>query len=363
MMFARLKEPARRRARRARGVFRQDLHDVAHLRRVLERERARSDRTGDPFSFLIFTPRGKEFELATWRRLAKILKRRLRLTDDAGWLDGERIGVVLPHTPASGAWKLADDVCLEFPPRTPPPLCEVYTYPTDWVDDERNDETGDDTRRRDDAARQVDSLGVFFERPMPAWKRWLDVVGSGVGLIALAPLFLLVAIAIKIGSPGPVLFRQDRSGLGGRRFKMYKFRSMVAGAERRQSELRALNEQDGPAFKLTADPRVTRLGRFLRATSIDELPQLWNVLLGEMSLVGPRPLPCAESDACESWQQRRMDVTPGLTCIWQVRGRSRVSFAEWVRMDLEYARSVSPATDIKILFQTVPAVLLRKGAK
>jgi len=361
MMFARLKGPARRRVRLTRKVPRPNLYDVAHLRRVLERERARSDRTGDVFSLLILTPRGKEFERATWRRLARILKRRLRLTDDAGWLDGRRIGAVLAHTSAAGAWKLAEDIGKEFTSRTPPPLCKVYTYPNEWSgDDETNDET---PRRIDDDGRQVHSLEAFFVQPMPAWKRWLDVVGAAWGLVLLAPLFLLVAIAIKLSSPGPVFFRQDRSGLGGRRFKMYKFRSMVAGAERRQGELRALNEQDGPAFKLSSDPRVTRLGKLLRATSIDELPQLWNVLFGEMSLVGPRPLPCAESEACESWQHRRLDVTPGLTCIWQVRGRSRVSFAEWVRMDLQYVRSVSPATDLKILFQTVPAVLLRKGAK
>ncbi len=362
MMFARLKEPAQRRIRHARGVPRHNLHDVAHLRRILERERARSDRTGDRFSYLVSTPRRKDYDRASGRRLAKILPRRLRLTDDAGWLDGHRIGAVLAHTSAAGAWKLAEDVRQEFTSRTPPPSCQVYTYPNEWFGN-GDDASGEEPRPMDDDSRNVHSLEAFFVRPMPAWKRWLDVVGAAWGLVVLAPLFLLVAIAIKLTSPGPVFFRQDRSGLGGRRFKMYKFRSMVVGAERRQGELRALNEQDGPAFKLSSDPRVTRLGRFLRATSIDELPQLWNVLFGEMSLVGPRPLPCAESEACELWQHRRLDVTPGLTCIWQVRGRSRVSFAEWVRMDLEYARSVSPATDLKILFQTVPAVLLRKGAK
>ncbi len=144
---------------------------------------------------------------------------------------------------------------------------------------------------------------------------------------------------------------------------MYKFRSMISDAESLKSQLMELNEQDGPAFKITADPRVTRLGRFLRDTSLDELPQLWNVLRGEMSLVGPRPLPCDESDACLGWQKRRLDVTPGLTCIWQVKGRSQVTFNEWVRMDLQYVGRRSLWQDLKILISTVPAVLQRRGAK
>ena len=144
---------------------------------------------------------------------------------------------------------------------------------------------------------------------------------------------------------------------------MYKFRSMVVDAEQRKRELLALNEQDGPAFKISADPRVTPLGRFLRTTSIDELPQLINVLKGDMSLVGPRPLPCDESDACRGWQRRRLDVTPGLTCIWQVRGRSQVSFADWCRMDLQYVASRSLLRDVTLIALTLPAVLLRRGAR
>src|SRR5207249_3744451 len=150
------------------------------------------------------------------------------------------------------------------------------------------------------------------------------------------PLFVVIALAIKSSSRGPILFKQQRSGRGGKPFTMYKFRSMGVDAEARKLELLELNEQDGPAFKLKNDPRVTRLGRILRTTSLDELPQLWNVVKGEMSLVGPRPLPCAESDASEPWHRQRLDVTPGLTCIWQVKGRSSVSFADWVRMDVQY---------------------------
>jgi lipopolysaccharide/colanic/teichoic acid biosynthesis glycosyltransferase len=190
----------------------------------------------------------------------------------------------------------------------------------------------------------------------------VDVAGASFGLLFLLPLFAVVAIAIRATSRGPVFFRQQRSGLGGKPFFMVKFRTMVVDAEAKKQALMALNEQDGPAFKIRRDPRVTRLGHFLRITSIDELPQLWNVLRGDMSLVGPRPLPCSETDACRGWLRQRLDVTPGLTCIWQVRGRSTVSFAEWVRMDVQYIRSRSLGADMKLLLQTVPAVVLRRGA-
>jgi lipopolysaccharide/colanic/teichoic acid biosynthesis glycosyltransferase len=180
--------------------------------------------------------------------------------------------------------------------------------------------------------------------------------------LVFLPAMLIVAAAVKLTSPGPVIFRQWRRGLGGEKFKLYKFRTMIADAEKRKAELRKLSEQDGPAFKLRDDPRITPIGRFLRKSSLDELPQLWNVLKGEMSLVGPRPLPCDEADACEPWQQKRLDITPGITCIWQVKGRSRVSFDEWVRMDLKYARQRGLFADLSILMQTIPAVLRRRGA-
>jgi lipopolysaccharide/colanic/teichoic acid biosynthesis glycosyltransferase len=207
------------------------------------------------------------------------------------------------------------------------------------------------------------ALEEFFVRPMPAWKRALDLVGATVGLVLLSPVLLLAAAAIKLTSPGPVVFLQKRSGLGGRPFTIYKLRTMCVGAERQQAALRALNEQDGPAFKLTCDPRVTKVGKLLRKTSIDELPQLLNVLKGDMSLVGPRPLPVKEQDGCVQWQRHRLNVTPGLTCIWQVDGRSEVTFDEWVRMDVKYMRRQSLWQDLSILFRTIPSVLLRRGAR
>ena len=207
------------------------------------------------------------------------------------------------------------------------------------------------------------ALDDLLIMPMPRWKRLCDIIGAIAMLIVAGPLMLVVAMMVKLNSRGSVFFIQRRAGLGGKPFTIYKFRTMVADAESQQQKLRGRNEQDGPAFKLTDDPRVTSLGRWLRKTSIDELPQLWNVIKGDMSLVGPRPLPLDESEACEPWQRRRLHVTPGLTCIWQVDGRSRVTFAEWVRMDVRYIRRRTLVHDFVILVRTVPAVLFRKGAR
>jgi len=200
-------------------------------------------------------------------------------------------------------------------------------------------------------------------RELPWWKRTCDVMGAMTGLIVLAPVMLVVAITIKLTSRGPVIFKQQRTGHGGRTFTIYKFRTMVQGAEARKKELANLNEQDGPVFKITHDPRFTPIGGILRRCSLDELPQFWNVLKGDMSLVGPRPLVCEEAAQCVSWQRRRLEVTPGITCIWQARGRCDVSFEEWMMMDLTYIYARSFWVDLMILIQTIPAVLFRKGAR
>ncbi|MCX7865842.1 sugar transferase [Limisphaera sp. VF-2] len=196
-------------------------------------------------------------------------------------------------------------------------------------------------------------------------KRVVDVVGALVLLTVLAIPLLGVALLIRLTSPGPVLFRQQRAGLNGRPFTMYKFRSMVTNAEQLKHELEQLNEMSGPVFKLTNDPRVTPIGRFLRRYSIDELPQLINVLRGEMSLVGPRPLPLDEVARFDDVaHRRRLSVKPGLTCLWQISGRSELrDFKEWVRLDLEYIDHWSLWLDFKILLRTIPVVLTAKGAK
>jgi exopolysaccharide biosynthesis polyprenyl glycosylphosphotransferase len=193
-------------------------------------------------------------------------------------------------------------------------------------------------------------------------KRVFDVAFSAALLLAASPVLILAALAVKISSPGPVLFRQKRSGMNGRVFTLYKFRTMVQDAEARRAELLPRNEMDGPVFKIKDDPRVTKAGRILRKLSIDELPQLWNVLRGDMSVVGPRPPIPEEVEQYQRWQRRRLSMRPGITCIWQVSGRNRVDFRRWMEMDLEYIDRWSLGLDFRILLKTIPAVLFSRGA-
>lgn len=194
-------------------------------------------------------------------------------------------------------------------------------------------------------------------------KRVLDILASFLGIIAISPLLATVAILIKLEDGGPILFKQVRSGLQGRKFPMLKFRSMCIDAEKKKAELMHLNEMQGPVFKIKHDPRITRIGRFIRKTSIDELPQLFNVLAGQMSLVGPRPPLPSEVAQYKPRHRRRLSVRPGITGLWQVSGRNEISdFDEWMALDLKYIDTWSLWLDIKILFKTVPVVLLHKGA-
>jgi lipopolysaccharide/colanic/teichoic acid biosynthesis glycosyltransferase len=357
--------------------------DFAH---ILEIERRRADRSNTAFSLLAFACQTDESLEAVYTCLSAILQRRLRVTDSAGWLDARRVGVVLPDTLPSGAWILGQDICRQFPEHVPAPVCTVMGYPSEGLsgDSQKTDGANGNGRhhserpsskghngflsprpghREEDKggdSKPVESIEMLFVAPASRWTRLIDVMAACVGLVLLSPLFVMTALAIKCTSRGPVFFAQDRTGQGGRRFRMYKFRSMVVNAESLKPSLSALNEQDGPAFKLKNDPRVTKIGHFLRTTCIDELPQLWNVLRGEMSLVGPRPLPCEETDRCERWQRQRLEVAPGLTCTWQVFGGTHVSFAEWMRMDLRYAASRHFWIDMWLVAVTIPAILCRR---
>lgn len=194
-------------------------------------------------------------------------------------------------------------------------------------------------------------------------KRTIDVLGAGLGLIALAPVLIATAIAVRLSSDGPIIFTQDRYGFSRRRFKMYKFRTMIDGAEEQQAQLEDQNEASGPVFKIRSDPRVTGVGHLLRKYSLDELPQLLNVLRGEMSLVGPRPLPIRDVHRfTEGALMRRFSIRPGLTCLWQISGRNDVGFDQWIALDLQYIDQWSLLLDCKILLRTVPVVLRGTGA-
>jgi lipopolysaccharide/colanic/teichoic acid biosynthesis glycosyltransferase len=196
-----------------------------------------------------------------------------------------------------------------------------------------------------------------------AIKHGADALCAALGIVLLGPLLGAIALMILVTMGRPVLFIQERAGLYGRRFRMLKFRTMERGAEARQEALRARNELSGPVFKLSGDPRVTRLGWALRRSSLDELPQLFNILVGQMSLVGPRPLPLDEQKAIGGWQRRRLSMKPGLTGLWQVSGRSGVDFDEWMRLDLDYIDRWTLLLDLHIVVRTFPAVLLGRGAR
>jgi exopolysaccharide biosynthesis polyprenyl glycosylphosphotransferase len=210
---------------------------------------------------------------------------------------------------------------------------------------------------------------VFSTTPEISWALMVkSIIDRTIAVVLLIPgsiLFLIAAVGIRLTSPGPIIFRQTRAGRHGKPFTMYKFRSMHSDAEMRRAELEAFNEMSGPVFKVEKDPRITKFGSWLRKTSIDELPQLINVLQGHMSLVGPRPLPIYEVEKFENTaQRRRLSVKPGLTCLWQVSGRNKVTdFSEWVKLDLKYIDNWSIWLDLKILLKTIPVVLLGLGAK
>jgi exopolysaccharide biosynthesis polyprenyl glycosylphosphotransferase len=201
------------------------------------------------------------------------------------------------------------------------------------------------------------------EVPHAYAKRTLDILMAGSALVLFSWLFVIVALLIKLTSRGPVIFKQIRVGKGGKHFMCYKFRSMCADAEKKKQSLLHLNEVSGPVFKIKNDPRITPVGHFIRKCSIDELPQLWNVLKGEMSIVGPRPPLPHEVVHYTSYQQGRLSVKPGLTCLWQINGRSNIDFQHWVEMDMMYIESMSFMNDLKIILKTIPAVITGRGAQ
>ena len=341
------------------------LKPAETVNRVLIQERKRIDRRGGVVSLVTFEIPAED-ESARLERVAGVLRRRLRETDVAGLLERRRIGLVLPDTGRAGAETLVADIraaCGYSPAELRHEVIEYCQRP--------DDEFGDNGRREPvepmrgslaDAATPGQAVEAIFCAPVPRWKRGMDVAGALFALLVVWPVIAGAVVLVKLTSPGPSVFVQNREGRGGRVFRMYKLRTMYVGADQDQAKLIPLSEQDGPAFKMKNDPRLTKIGKFLRKTSIDELPQLFNVLKGDMSLVGPRPLPYRESARCEPWQRQRLQVNPGITCIWQARARSSVSFVEWIRMDLQYVREMSPVLDLKLLCVTVLMVLFQRGA-
>jgi lipopolysaccharide/colanic/teichoic acid biosynthesis glycosyltransferase len=210
-------------------------------------------------------------------------------------------------------------------------------------------------------ARDGIDIGAVTSKTYLFMKRFLDIVFSLIALVILSPIFAIIAIAIKIDSEGSVFYKQERVGENGKSFMLYKFRSMVTDAESQLDKLKALNERDGPVFKISGDPRVTRVGKFIRKTCLDEIPQFWNTLTGSMSIVGPRPPLVTEVEQYAKWHKQRLAVKPGITCLWQVKREEAETFDEWMRMDIRYIRSRNIGLDIKLMLMTAGVILRHKG--
>jgi lipopolysaccharide/colanic/teichoic acid biosynthesis glycosyltransferase len=384
------------------------VHSADEFRAIMVRERSAADRHGHSFSVVAFSAVGADIPADRAERLADLLIDRIRLTDEAGWFDAHRIGALLSYTSADGARRLAKDVCRRLGIEPSSTCYEVYIYPSEehptrgpgtngqsqspLASPPPRDVADNDTDLDQPAlpatlwggaepAPGVDSLTLssrlesavqlprpaqplepLFAQPLPLWKRTIDITGSSVAIILLSPVMLAAASAVKLTTPGPIFFKQLRSGWRARPFMCFKFRSMVADADQRKHELMEHNHRTGPVFKMVDDPRITRVGKFIRKWSIDELPQLFNVLKGDMSLVGPRPPTLDEVEEYRLWHDRRLEVTPGITCLWQITARHDKCFERWVRLDLEYARRRSFWFDLQILLRTLPAVISRRGA-
>ena len=210
---------------------------------------------------------------------------------------------------------------------------------------------------------EFDNIDENRKRIYEISKRAIDIIGAGSGLLLLSPVIAIVACAVKFTSKGPIFFSQKRVGKNGKLFDMYKFRSMVVNAEELKEKLANQNEMSGPMFKMKDDPRVTKVGKFIRRTSLDELPQLWNVLKGDMSLVGPRPSLPKEVKQFEKWMFKRLTVKPGLTCYWQVSGRNNIDFEDWMKLDISYVEDRNLWIDIKLIFKTIFVLFGDKNAR
>lgn len=344
--------------RASRRQFLTRILEPDELPHAIAREQSRADRTQSSFSVLIVETDARSSPVDGF---AKTLLGRKRITDDVFRLSRSAFALTLPDTTASGARTLARAIEAKSEHGL---AFTTFTYPNKWFVNGFDDGSDDETDAAAVAEPCADqSLEPLMAQRLTMFQRARDVAVSIVGLIALSPLAAIVSLSIKLNSRGPILYRHARIGWQGKPFQMYKFRSMIVGAEEQKTSLLEQNEQDGPAFKMTNDPRVTSIGRILRKLSIDEIPQLWNVLRGEMTLVGPRPLLPAEIAECETWQTSRLTVVPGITCTWQVEGRSEVSFADWMRMDLRYIREMRPLRDSIVLLRTIRAVLIRPNGK
>ena len=352
------------------------LLSTVEFHREVARERIRATRRSIPFCLIAIELKGRDQRRRRARMLVRLLHRNLRMTDHKGMLTASKFGVLLVDTPEMGGRAALDRIAQLSDRHNLRAVFHLQVHDPEGFDPD-NDPPTDGGRRHDDEPsaqwQRIEGGGdveVSAEDPLvprPFWrmtvKRTIDIFGGTIGLIFTSPLILLGVVAIKLSDSGPAFFTQTREGYRGRPFTIYKLRTMVVDAEHSQAALRDQNHRDGPAFKIAKDPRVTRVGEFLRKTCIDELPQLWNVIKGDMSLVGPRPLPWHESRACDSWHRRRLDVRPGMTCYWQVDKSQAETFDDWMRLDLRYIDELGLLQDLKLIARTFTVPMTGRGGE
>ena len=373
-----------------------DICTTDNFYRSLERERDRSDRFGLKFAVVSFDLKTVNLNGKYPKLFTKAVHSRIRVSDEIGWIDDQNIGLLLFNTEKEGAIRFVKDVKATIDNNTTLPNYRLYVYPADGKRIQKNfrnivlpknenrrhynknvkkrlhpnlihSDILDSTSRSSHPDEKTDlcqNLGNIFPRKMPLWKRFLDITGASIALVVFSPFFLIIPVFIKVLAPGPVFFKQERVGFGGRKFMFLKFRSMKVNADptvHRQYLAGLINsegEVEKPMIKLDGrNSQIIPFFKFIRKTYLDELPQLINVLRGEMSLIGPRPPIPYEVAEYSRWHNSRFDIVPGMTGLWQISGKNRLTFKEMVRLDINYCRKLSFVSDLKILFKT-PLVIL-----
>ncbi|HDH98957.1 MAG TPA: sugar transferase [Deltaproteobacteria bacterium] len=369
------------------------VHSVGQFRALVEHERKRSDRTGDRFSVVVFPMEGGNVDQHSFCLLPNFLVQSVRSTDEVGWFDTNQIAVLLLDTPPEGAHKFLSKIHRNVPSSWSLPKSQVYIYPSEELSGDQGDSARDpildmgekmgsfkDSKTRESKTPRgiepIDTTDHPIESAeedktfvdlglephlgikVPAWKRILDITSALTGLFLLSPFLILIAVVIKTVSPGPVLFRQKRIGYLGKSFNLLKFRTMKVNTKNSPhvNYVRTLIKHDVPMKKMDRHEDIIPFGKFLRSSGIDELPQLINVLYGEMSLVGPRPCTPSEFQEYLHWHKRRFYTLPGITGLWQINGKHKLTFKQMIRYDITYEQQRSFWLDLKIITRTFPVV-------
>jgi lipopolysaccharide/colanic/teichoic acid biosynthesis glycosyltransferase len=329
------------------------INSIRNFNKIIKSERSRSDRNNEKFSLLTYDISEFRKNNSKIHQLIDVLSSKIRISDEIGWFNKQRIAILLPVTDKDGANKVANNIGTYLHTvGIPSPLHDIYMYPSpQWIDKESS--FNHSFNRENLHEKNITNIEI------PFWKRTIDIWISSIGLLLLSPIFLCIITLIKVVSPGSIFYKQERIGKSGKPFYLLKFRTMKENSDTasHREHVKELINGNKPMTKLDNDSRIIPTGKILRRMYLDELPQLINVLRGEMSLVGPRPCIPYEAEEYLRWHTRRFDTVPGMTGIWQIRGKNRRTFAEMIRMDIEYISKQSLWLDIKILVKT-PFVIL-----